>query len=146
MVKKPSKSILNLKCLKKVLLTCGISIFLLLQNAVPLLADFNLIVSKSDDMQQIKIAGRVVDSENNPMVGVNVIEKGTTNGVLTGADGSYSITVASANSILTFSFVGYEVNEVTVGNQTTVNVTLAESITGLEEVVVIGYGTQRKEA
>jgi TonB-linked SusC/RagA family outer membrane protein len=146
MVKRPSKSILLKKCLKKILLTCGISTFLLLQNAIPLLADSNLIVSKSDDLQQIKIAGRVVDSENNPMVGVNVIEKGTTNGVLTGVDGTYSITVASANSILTFSFVGYEVTEVTVGNQTTVNATLAESITGLEEVVVIGYGTQRKEA
>ncbi|MBG0860478.1 MAG: SusC/RagA family TonB-linked outer membrane protein, partial [Bacteroidales bacterium] len=103
-------------------------------------------LSDPETLQQIKVSGRVVDQNNNPMAGVNVIEKGTTNGELTGADGTYLITVASANSILTFSFIGYEVNEVTVGNQTTVNVTLAESITGLEEVVVIGYGTQRKEA
>jgi TonB-linked SusC/RagA family outer membrane protein len=76
---------------------------------------------------------------------VNIVEKGTTNGVLTGADGTYSITVASSKSVLSFSFIGYESTDVTVGNQTTVNVTLKESVIGLQEVVVTGYGTQRKE-
>ena len=128
------------------MLIFGFSCFLVIQGTVSLLAGSGLNVGFSDNLQQITIRGLVVDANNNPMTGVNVVEKGTTNGVLTGADGTYSITVASTNSILTFTFIGYESTEVTVGNQTTVNVTLTESVTGLEEVVVIGYGTQRREA
>src|SRR5665647_3412991 len=108
MVKKPSESILILKCFKKIMLIFGISSFLLIQGTVSLLAGSGLNVSFSDYLQQIKVSGRVIDANNNPMVGVNVIEKGTTNGVLTGANGTYTITVASASSILTFSFIGYE--------------------------------------
>ncbi|OFY65797.1 MAG: SusC/RagA family protein [Bacteroidetes bacterium RBG_13_43_22] len=110
------------------------------------MAGSGLNVGFSDNLQQITIRGLVVDANNNPMTGVNVVEKGTTNGVLTGADGTYSITVTATSAILTFTFIGYESTEVTVGNQTTVNVTLTESVIGLEEVVVVGYGTQRKEA
>ena len=146
MVKTPSRSIFSLKCFKQIMLISGLYGLLLFQLPLTASAYDGSGLSDPETLQQIKVSGRVVDQNNNPMAGVNVIEKGTTNGELTGADGTYSITVASANSILTFSFIGYEVNEVTVGNQTTVNVTLAESITGLEEVVVIGYGTQRKEA
>jgi TonB-linked SusC/RagA family outer membrane protein len=145
MEKNLSESILLKRCLKKILLVCGIGLFLLMQNTIPLLADSNVIIGKSDDLQQITITGRVVDSRNSPMVGVNVVEKGTTNGVLTGADGTYSITIASSKSVLTFSFIGYEPTDVTVGNQTTVDVTLKESVIGLEEVVVTGYGQQKKE-
>lgn len=145
MVKKPSKSIFYQKCLKKLLLTAGIGLFLLLQNSIPLMADSNSLIRTSDDLQQIKITGRVVDAANNTMPGVNVVEKGTTNGVLTGADGVYSITVSSPSSVLIFSFVGYQSKEVTVGNQTVVNVALEEATTGLDEVVVIGYGTAKKK-
>jgi TonB-linked SusC/RagA family outer membrane protein len=102
-------------------------------------------VARKNNVQQLIIAGRVVDSQNSPLTGVNIVEKGTTNGVLTGADGTYSITVASSKSVLSFSFIGYESTDVIVGNQTTVNVTLKESVIGLQEVVVTGYGTQRKE-
>ena len=146
MVKTPSRSIFSLKCFKQIMLISALYGLLLFQLPLTASAYDGSGLSDPETLQQIKVSGRVVDQNNNPMAGVNVIEKGTTNGELTGADGTYLITVASANSILTFSFIGYEVNEVTVGNQTTVNVTLAESITGLEEVVVIGYGTQRKEA
>ncbi len=145
MVKKPSKSRLLKRCFKKVLLTCGIGLFLFMQNSIPVLADSNVDISKSDNLQQVRITGRVVDSNNNPMAGVNVVEKGTTNGILTGADGTYSITVASSNSTLSFSFIGYELLDVIVGNQTTVNATLKENVVGLQEVVVTGYGTQKKE-
>jgi TonB-linked SusC/RagA family outer membrane protein len=146
MVRKPSSSILCKKCFKKIMLIFGFSSFLLIGGTVSLLAESGLNVGFSDNLQQIKVSGRVVDASNNPMVGVNVIEKGTTNGVLTGANGTYAITVASASSILTFSFIGYEITEMTVGNQTTVNMTLTESTTGLNEIVVVGYGTQRREA
>jgi TonB-linked SusC/RagA family outer membrane protein len=144
MAKNPSQSVFIRKCLKQILLTWGISAFLLLQNSVPLFAASDLIVNKSDDLQQVKVTGRVVDKNNNAMAGVNVLEKGTTNGVLTGGDGTFSISVASRNSILSFSFIGYEFQEALVGNQASLNITLIESLTGLNEVVVIGYGTVKK--
>jgi TonB-dependent starch-binding outer membrane protein SusC len=146
MVKKTSECILYLKCLRKIMLIFGFSSFLLIRGTVSLLAASSLNVSFYDGQQQIKISGRVADANNNPLIGVNVVEKGTTNGVMTGADGTYSLTVASGNSILTFSFIGYDSKEAAVGNQTTVNMTLTESIVGLDEVVVVGYGTQRREA
>ena len=126
-----------------ILVTCSL---LIITGAVQALALPDATVYKSDDLQQIRITGRVVDANNNPMPGVNIVEKGTTNGAVTAADGTYSMTVASTSSVLTFTFIGYEPMEVTVGNQTTLTVTLTERLTGLEEVVVIGYGTQRKEA
>ena len=95
-------------------------------------------------LQQVKVTGKVLDSNNNPMAGANVVEKGTTNGVLTGADGSYSLTVANTNAVIVFSFVGCEPMEVIVGNQKTINVTLTEITKGLDEVVVVGYGTVKK--
>ena len=128
------------------MLIFGFSSFLLIQGTVSLLAGSGLNVSFSDNLQQLQVSGKVIDANNNPIFGVNVVEKGTSNGVMTGADGTYAITVASGNSILTFSFIGYDPMEVTVGNQTTVNTTLTESTSVLDEVVVVGYGTQRREA
>jgi TonB-linked SusC/RagA family outer membrane protein len=144
MVKKPSKSIFVLKYFKKSMLVSGICCLLLLQGSFQALAFLNVNVYNSDDLQQITVSGRVVDLNNNPMIGVNVVEKGTTNGVMTGSDGKYTINVASRNSVLTFSFIGYETQEIIVGNRSTIDITFAESIKGLEEVVVVGYGTQRK--
>jgi TonB-linked SusC/RagA family outer membrane protein len=141
MVKKPSESISDLKYFKKFFLVLGISC-MLLQGIFPLTAYAAI---NSDELQQRTVTGRVVDASNNPMAGVNVLEKNTTNGVLTGADGKYSISVTSS-AVLSFSFIGYEPQDVTVGSQSVINVTLAESVTGLQEVVVIGYGTQRKES
>jgi TonB-dependent starch-binding outer membrane protein SusC len=126
MVKNPLQSISNLKCLKKIMLIFGISSLLLIQGLFQVLAASDFSISESESMQQKNVTGRVNDSNNNPLAGVNIVEKGTTNGVLTGADGSYAITVASANSILTFSFIGYEIKEVTVGNQKSVNMTLTD--------------------
>jgi TonB-dependent starch-binding outer membrane protein SusC len=146
MVKKTSECILYQKCIRKILLISGFSSFLLIMGTVSLLAGSNPNVRISDDQQQIKVSGRVVDANNAPMGGVNVIEKGSTNGVMTGADGTYTITVASRTSVLTFSFIGYDPKDVIVGTQTTVNISLTLTTVGLEEIVVVGYGTQRKEA
>lgn len=145
MVKKPSRSILYKECLKKIMLIFGICSFLVTQNSFQALATSGLKSFKSDDLQQRSITGRVIDSKNLPLVGVNVIEKGTTNGVISGLDGKFTITVASSSSTLLFSFVGYEPSEMVIGNQNNIEITLAESITGLNEVVVIGYGTARKK-
>ena len=94
--------------------------------------------------QQRTISGTVSDSNNQPLPGASVVEKGTTNGVTTDFDGNYSIRVSGSDPVLAFSYVGFEKKEIPVGTSTTVDVTLAESAEGLDEVVVVGYGTQRK--
>lgn len=94
--------------------------------------------------QQRVITGLITESDGNPLPGVTVMEKGTTNGTLSDANGKYSITVTKANPVLVFSFVGYTSQDVTVGSQSVVNLTLAVSDIGLDEIVVIGYGTVKK--
>ncbi|MGD0340251.1 MAG: TonB-dependent receptor [Bacteroidales bacterium] len=144
MVKKPSKSILVLKCFKKFMLITGVCSLLLAGGTFRALASSGLNAYSSGDLQQRSVTGKVVDATNNPMAGVNVLEKGTANGVLTGVDGKFSISVSSPNAILSFSFIGYEAVDVAVGTQAVINVTLTESLKGLEEVVVVGYGTVKK--
>jgi TonB-linked SusC/RagA family outer membrane protein len=146
MVKKTSVCILYLKCLKKIMLIFGFSSFLLVTGTVSVLASSGLSVSFYDDQQGIKVSGKVVDANNNSMPGVNVIEKGTSNGTITGTDGTYSLTVASGKSILTYSFIGFVTQDMAVGIQTAINITLHTLSTALDEVVVVGYGTQRKES
>jgi TonB-dependent starch-binding outer membrane protein SusC len=97
--------------------------------------------------QSRTVTGKIVSSDDqSPLPGVNVVEKGTNNGTATDADGSYSINVGD-NATLVFTFVGYATQEVAVGSQTTVNVTLESDVTALSEVVVIGYGeVNRRDA
>jgi TonB-linked SusC/RagA family outer membrane protein len=146
MVKNPSKSILIQEYFKKTLLISGICCLLLMQSLFQVLAASDVNAYKIDNLQKMVITGTIADSKNMPLAGVNIVEKGTNNGVISDIKGNYSISVASSSSILVFSFVGFEQQEVTVGSQAIINVTLVESVTGLEEVVVVGYGTQRKEA
>ncbi|HLP72973.1 MAG TPA: TonB-dependent receptor [Bacteroidales bacterium] len=96
--------------------------------------------------QQKTISGQVTDANKQPLAGVNILEKGTTNGVISDAQGKYTITVSTANPVLVFSFVGYSSQEVTVGSQASVSVSLAEGAIGLDEIVVVGYGTQQKRS
>jgi TonB-linked SusC/RagA family outer membrane protein len=97
-------------------------------------------------MQPKVVTGVVLDDEGNALPSVSVLEKGTTNGVLSDASGAYRITLTTVDQVLVFSFVGYASQEVAVGSRTAVNVTMVLSETGLEEIVVVGYGTQRKES
>ena len=92
-----------------------------------------------------KVAGKVTDSSGATLPGVSVVVKGTTTGVITDNSGNYSLSNIPENAIIQFSFVGMKMQEVKVGNQTTVNVVLAEETIGLEEVVAVGYGTMRKK-
>jgi TonB-linked SusC/RagA family outer membrane protein len=97
------------------------------------------------DLQQQVVTGKVTDSENGQaMPGVNVIVKGTTLGGITDAGGNYSITVPDRNGILVFSFIGYTSLEVPLAGRSTADVALVSEALSLEEVVVVGYGTQRK--
>jgi len=94
---------------------------------------------------QIRVTGTVTDTKNEPLIGVSVQVKGTTTGMATDLDGKYTIQVPSAQSVLVFSYVGFVSQEFPVGNQRTINVTLLEDLRNLEEVVVVGYGVQKKE-
>lgn len=91
-----------------------------------------------------KVTGKVIDDAGSALVGVSVVVKGTQNGTTTNNEGAFSIGVPDSKSILIFSFVGYEPQEVAVGNKTSLNVRLKTDVKSLGEVVVVGYGTQKK--
>lgn len=94
--------------------------------------------------QKNTVSGNVSDNATNePLIGVSIMEKGTTNGVATDFDGNFVIQV-SPNATLVFSYVGYEPQEVKVANRKNLTVTMTSTSTDLEELVVIGYGVQRK--
>lgn len=93
---------------------------------------------------KIAIKGIVKDQYGNPLPGVSVLEKGTTNGTTTDFDGLYAIAVKDQNSVLTFSYIGYATKEVIVNNQISINVTLQEEVGQLDEIVLVGYGTVKK--
>ncbi|GJM64466.1 STN domain-containing protein [Persicobacter diffluens] len=94
--------------------------------------------------QPIKVSGGIYDDRNSPLPGVTVYIKGTTTGTFSDMQGRYSIEVPSATDQLVFSFVGFEEQTVMVGNQSTINITLLSTVTDLEEVIITGYGTQKK--
>ena len=94
--------------------------------------------------QELRITGVVKDTNGEPMIGVTVMVKGTGTGAITDIDGNYSVSVPGSKSVLSFSFVGYTTKEVNVGNQRTINVTLAEDSKMIDEVVVIGFQSQKK--
>lgn len=94
--------------------------------------------------QSITVKGKVTDNAGEPLPGVSIILKGTTIGVMTDIDGNYSINVPNSNAILTISYVGFVPQEHKVGNNVTLNVVLVEQSTDLDEVVVVGYGVQKK--
>ncbi len=99
---------------------------------------------ETQSVQQTKqISGQVLDSQDEPLIGVNIRVKGTTAGTVTDIDGKYSVP-ASEGSTLVFSYVGYTTQEIAVGNQNVVNVVMLEDSRTLDEVVVVGYGTMRK--
>ncbi len=104
-----------------------------------------LLASLGAHAQDRQVSGKVIDAGDGSAVpGVNVSVKGTTRGVTTSADGAYQITASSA-STLVFSFIGYATQEILLGNQSTLNVSLATDARALQEVVVVGYGTQRSK-
>ncbi|NQU53735.1 MAG: carboxypeptidase-like regulatory domain-containing protein [Bacteroidetes bacterium] len=95
--------------------------------------------------QQKSISGKVADENGDPLPGVTVLVKGTTTGAVTNVDGNFSISNIPENAILVFSFVGMRGQEVEVGSQTTIDITLIADAIGLEEVIAIGYGTKKKK-
>ena len=107
--------------------------------------DNNLIViAPRELLQQAKVTGTVVNDRNEPLAGVTVLIKNTTLGTLTDARGNFTFNNVPNGSVLVFSFIGMQSQEIAVGNKTLINVTLLEVSVGLDEVIVIGYGTQKK--
>ena len=94
---------------------------------------------------QSKVTGKVTDSKGEEIIGATVFEAGTKNGTVTDFDGNFSITVGP-NATLRVTYVGYQPIDVKVNGRATVNITLQENETSLEEVVVVGYGHQKKES
>jgi TonB-linked SusC/RagA family outer membrane protein len=94
--------------------------------------------------QGITVKGKVTSVAEGPLPGVNIVLQGTTTGVMTDAGGNYSINVPGPQAVLVFSFISYATQNVTVGTQSTVDVVLAPALNELNEVVVTGYGTQKK--
>lgn len=96
--------------------------------------------------QNVIVRGKVTSMlDNSPIPGVSVLIKNTTSGTITDIEGNYTIEVPSEEAVLSFSFVGYHTEDITVGNQQMINIQLAEDITSLQELVVVGYGTQQKK-
>lgn len=91
-----------------------------------------------------KITGVVKDVNGEPVVGANVIEKGTTNGTITDVAGKYTLEVSSTTAVLQVSYIGYLTGEVITTNKSNVSIVLKEDTLALDEVVVIGYGTMKK--
>lgn len=94
--------------------------------------------------QNRTVSGKITDDSGTALPGVNILVKGTSTGTVTDANGAFSIDGLSENSILIISFIGYVSQEVTVGNQTVIDVKMSTDVTALTEVVVIGYGEKKK--
>jgi len=106
---------------------------------------FSLILSFSVVFaQQKSVTGRVTDENNDPIPGANVVVKGTTIGTITDADGNYKLQVPESAKILTFTFIGFEPQDIDITGKSTANVKLQLTSIGLEEIVAVGYGTQKK--
>jgi TonB-linked SusC/RagA family outer membrane protein len=121
------------------------SLFLANGKAIALLFFMTALFVPAMAQNTILVKGRIINETNQPLAGVSVVVKGTSNGTTTNDNGDYQIS-APANGVLVVSSVGYPAREISVGRKALHNVSLASSGTELEHVVVIGYGTQRKEA
>jgi TonB-linked SusC/RagA family outer membrane protein len=113
--------------------------------ALPTLPQTGFLDQQPEEVPDVTVSGRVTDEAGAGLPAVNVAAKGTTRGTTTDGDGRYRLAVPNGSAVLVFSSVGYEKLEVAVGNRTTVDVALKADIQSLDEVVVVGYGTQRKK-
>jgi len=104
-----------------------------------------VIFYSSKTFAQISVQGKVTDNNQKPFSGVSVVVKETSNGTTTDANGAFSLTVPNKNAVLVFSYVGYPSQELEVGDKTSFSVSLTPTVSQLNEVVVVGYGTQKRK-
>jgi TonB-linked SusC/RagA family outer membrane protein len=146
-MKKPVKKRIGIfkKCAAKTLLTMKLTSMFLIIGIMRVTAESYPQATSENIQQQIVVTGKVTSgATGESLPGVNIIEKGTQNGAVTNVDGTYTLSVSSKEAILVFSFIGYLTEEMAVRDQTTIDMQLIEDIQKLDEVVVIGYGTQRR--
>ncbi len=105
----------------------------------------NVAPVNNNQQQSLKISGKVIDETGEPIPGVNIYIKGTSSGTITNIDGTYSITVDDVGVVLVYSFIGYINQEINVVGRKEINITLLPEISDLDEVIVMGYGTQKKK-
>ncbi|HUX58576.1 MAG TPA: TonB-dependent receptor [Bacteroidales bacterium] len=143
----------SLKYLKKLFLRFKITIIIIMIGALNLLAVSSInpemdglnYVPSGVELQQLNISGTVTDaSTREAMPGVNIVVKGSSTGTLTDISGKYTITIPDQNGVLVFTFIGYDPFEATYSGSATINVALTPTTQALDEVIVIGYGTQKK--
>lgn len=101
-------------------------------------------IEKTVSKKTNKITGVVLDPNGEPVIGANVVVKGSTNGTITDIDGNFSIQNVPEDAILLVSYIGYSDKEVKIGNDHVINIVLSENMQALEEVVIVGYGTMKK--
>lgn len=104
-----------------------------------------VIIGKGNINAVLPVTGKITDAKGQPVQGVSVVEKGTTSGAVTNAEGVFTLNVKDSNSVLTISAVGYETKEIVVGNANSLDIVLNAVENKLDEVIVVGYGTQRKK-
>ena len=129
---------------------CCIKKIALMAFALCLLSPFRLSAetkSVREVLQTVTVTGHIVDPTGDAVIGASIVEKGTTNGVITDIDGNFTISVSSANSVISISFVGYKTVELKASDKKAfAHIVMQEDTEVLEEVVVVGYGTQKKES
>lgn len=94
--------------------------------------------------QDRTVSGKIIDESGSPLPGVNVVVKGTSTGAVSDGEGAFTVAGVNTGSVLVFSFVGYDTKEIIVGSNTVINVDMTPDATSLDEVIVIGYGEQKK--
>lgn len=134
------RALLKTACKTRKLFIMGMSFFLIMILSLNLPGN----IVFAGDLQQIQVSGTITDDEGVPLPGVNVIVKGTTIGVITDVDGKYTLNVPDQNAVLAASFIGFVTSEVTVGGRSVIDISLVSEALALQEVVVVGYGTQKK--
>ncbi|MBQ2507037.1 MAG: carboxypeptidase-like regulatory domain-containing protein, partial [Bacteroidaceae bacterium] len=97
-------------------------------------------------MAQVKVSGQIVDEQGEPLMAVSILEKGTANGIITDIDGNFELSVRNDGAVLVISYVGYVTQEVKVQTGKKMNIILKEDSQALEELVVVGYGVQKKSS
>ena len=126
-------------------LFAGTDVEYTIKDRIIVLSSSALINSEQASSQQQKsVSGKITDSSGASLPGVSVVVKGTTNGTISDTNGNFTLSNVPENATLQFSFVGMKTQEITVGSKTTIDVILEDESIGLEEVVAVGYGTQRK--
>ncbi|MGM0530194.1 MAG: SusC/RagA family TonB-linked outer membrane protein [Bacteroidota bacterium] len=145
--------------LNKIFQTMCITLFLLLLGMGQLFAegsydqnmklntDFNNVQTETNFQQDERVvSGKVVDQDGNPVPGVSITVKNTTRGTITNEDGEYSLENVGTGDVLVFSFIGMKDQEVEVEDQSRINITMEEEVEGLDEVVIVGYGSQERQS